>query len=114
MANAAVQKNVKKAPKATELLLVFICALALPLSMIMWIGNLAFSFFTGGANAIHHEGKNVFSFFFKYSSVVLYIVLDISIMKIIYNVKDQLMYCIGFIRFVTSDVMIFMSNDLTC
>jgi hypothetical protein len=62
MANAAVQKNVKKDPKGAELLLVLICALALPLSMIMWIGNLAFSFFTGGASAIHQEGKNVFFF----------------------------------------------------
>jgi hypothetical protein len=65
MANAAAQKNVNKYPKRAELLLVFICALALPLSMIMWIGNLAFSFFTGGASAIHHEGKNVFSLFFS-------------------------------------------------
>jgi hypothetical protein len=64
MANAAIQKNVKKSPKAAELLLVLICALSLPLSMIMWIGNLAFSFFTGGASAIHHEGKNVFSLIF--------------------------------------------------
>lgn len=61
MANAAVQKTVKKAPKAAELLLVLICALSLPLSMIMWIGNLAFSFFTGGANAVHQEGMNVIS-----------------------------------------------------
>jgi hypothetical protein len=64
MANAALQKNVKEYPKRTELLLVLICALALPLSMIMWIGNLAFTFFTGGASAVHHEGKNVFSLFF--------------------------------------------------
>jgi hypothetical protein len=64
MANATAQKNVNNCPKRAELLLVLICALALPLSMIMWIGNLAFSFFTGGASAIHHEGENVFSVFF--------------------------------------------------
>lgn len=55
MANAAVQKNVKKGPKAAQLLLVLIYALSLPLSMIMWIGSLAFSFSTGGTSAIHHE-----------------------------------------------------------
>jgi uncharacterized YccA/Bax inhibitor family protein len=64
MADATTQKDVKRCPKRAELLLVLICALALPLSMIMWIGNLAFSFFTGGASAIHHEGKTVFSLFF--------------------------------------------------
>jgi hypothetical protein len=48
-----------EAPKEGKLLPVLVCAVALPLSMIMWIGNLAFSFFTGGANAIHGDGKTL-------------------------------------------------------
>ncbi|XP_069700668.1 transmembrane protein 19 isoform X2 [Periplaneta americana] len=56
MAATTLQKHVKKdTTKATTLLPVLICAVALPLSMLMWIGNLAFSFFTVDANAIYHE-----------------------------------------------------------
>jgi hypothetical protein len=64
MAPTYLQKTVKENSRATNLLPVLICAVALPLSMIMWFGNLAFSFFAGGANAIHHEGKNVFVYLF--------------------------------------------------
>jgi hypothetical protein len=59
MTGTTVQKNVKETPKETKLLPVLVCAVVLPLSMTMWIGNLAFSFFTGGANAVHNEGKTV-------------------------------------------------------
>lgn len=55
MTGTTVRKNVKEAPKEAKLLPVLVCAVALPLSMIMWIGNLAFSFFTGGANTVHGE-----------------------------------------------------------
>jgi hypothetical protein len=61
MTGTTVRKNVKEAPKEAKLLPVLVCAVALPLSMIMWIGNLAFSFFTGGANTVHGEGKTVAS-----------------------------------------------------
>ncbi|XP_021925954.1 transmembrane protein 19 isoform X2 [Zootermopsis nevadensis] len=50
-----LQRTMKENPKAANLLPVLICAVALPLSMTMWIGNLAFSFFAGGENSIHHE-----------------------------------------------------------
>lgn len=59
MSGTTVRKNVMEAPKEGKLLPVLVCAVALPLSMIMWIGNLAFSFFTGGANAIHGDGKTL-------------------------------------------------------
>jgi hypothetical protein len=64
MAATTLQKNVKEDPKAVKLLPLVICAIALPLSMIMWIGNLAFSFFTGGAHVIYHEGKYAFVYLF--------------------------------------------------
>jgi uncharacterized YccA/Bax inhibitor family protein len=63
MAATNLQKTVKENSKSANLLPVLICGVALPVSIIMWTGNLAFSFFTGGANAIHHEGKNVFIYF---------------------------------------------------
>lgn len=59
MAGTSVQKNLKESAKEARLLPVLVCAVALPLSMVMWIGNLAFSFFTGGANAVHSDGKSV-------------------------------------------------------
>jgi len=34
---------------------VILAAVAVPLSMFLWIGNMAFSFFTGGQD-IHREG----------------------------------------------------------
>jgi len=55
MTGANVRKNVKESPKEAKLLPLLVFAVALPLSMIMWIGNLAFSFFTGGANAVHSD-----------------------------------------------------------
>jgi len=58
MTGKSVRKNAKESPKESKLLPVLVCAVALPLSMIMWIGNLAFSFFTGGANAVHSDGKS--------------------------------------------------------
>ena len=76
MAGASVQKNVKESPKESKLLPVLVCAFALPLSMVLWIGNLAFSFFTGGANAVHSDGKAVlltvfFSLFFGIFTVFI-------------------------------------------
>jgi hypothetical protein len=59
MAGTSVRKNVTESPKEAKLLPMLVCAVALPLSMVMWIGNLAFSFFTGGANAVHSDGKSV-------------------------------------------------------
>jgi len=74
-----VRKNAKESQKESKLLPVLVCAVALPLSMIMWIGNLAFSFFTGGANAVHSDGKSVlltmfFSLFFGIFTVFICIV----------------------------------------
>jgi len=79
MTDTSVQKSAKECPKESKLLPVLVCAVALPLSMIMWIGNLAFSFFTGGANAVHGDGKSVlftmfFSLFFGIFTVFICIV----------------------------------------
>jgi hypothetical protein len=79
MTGTSVRKNVKESPKEAKLLPLLVFAVALPLSMIMWIGNLAFSFFTGGANAVHSDGKSVlltvfFSLFFGICTVVICIV----------------------------------------
>jgi hypothetical protein len=79
MTGTSVQKNVKESPKEGKLLPVLVCAVALPLSMVMWIGNLAFSFFTGGANAVHSDGKSVlltvfFNLFFGIFTVSICIV----------------------------------------
>lgn len=79
MTDTYVRKNAKESPKESKLLPVLVFAVALPLSMIMWIGNLAFSFFTGGANAVHSDGKSVlravfFSLFFAIFTVFICIV----------------------------------------
>jgi hypothetical protein len=76
MAGTSVRKNAKESQKEAKLLPVLLCAVALPLSMVMWIGNLTFSFFTGGANAVHSDGKSVlltvfFSLFFGVFTVFL-------------------------------------------
>lgn len=66
-----LQRTMKENPKAANLLPVLICAVALPLSMTMWIGNLAFSFFAGGENSIHHEGKNVVVYSFIFVVIII-------------------------------------------
>ncbi|PSN47157.1 Transmembrane protein 19 [Blattella germanica] len=48
------EKN-EETKKWTKLMPVFILALAVPGSLSMWIGNLAFSFFSNGANAAYSE-----------------------------------------------------------
>ncbi|XP_068082462.1 transmembrane protein 19 isoform X3 [Anabrus simplex] len=45
--------------KSATCLPIFILALALPLSMIMWLGNLAFSFFTAKEQAINQDAETV-------------------------------------------------------
>jgi hypothetical protein len=70
MAAANLQKTAKENPEADNFFPVLICAFVLPLAMIMWFGNLAVSFFTGGANAVHHEGKSVFVYFSYSNSLV--------------------------------------------
>ncbi|KAJ9593299.1 hypothetical protein L9F63_015174 [Diploptera punctata] len=55
MAAKDSKKIVEEEPKWTKLLPVFVLALAIPGSLFMWIGNLAFSFFTQGANAAYSE-----------------------------------------------------------
>ena len=56
----AAKGSKKEEPKYTKLLPVLVLAVAIPGSLSMWIGNLAFSFFTQGANAAYSEGKYVY------------------------------------------------------
>lgn len=55
MAAKNLNKADKESSKWSKLLPVFVLALAIPGSLSMWIGNLAFSFFTHGANAAYSE-----------------------------------------------------------
>ncbi|KAK7793201.1 hypothetical protein R5R35_012842 [Gryllus longicercus] len=56
LSRISVEEKEDDRQKSSTFLPIVICALALPVSMVMWIGNLAFSFFALERTHLHEDG----------------------------------------------------------